>query len=126
MKVRCIGIEYQSGSFQLVQGVKGHEGDFRIGAQKFHNRGSGWGEFVTGSKLILTVEVDGQNCEIWVDRFFKRNLGRLVESRRRLIKQTMPDFVDIEKAVSERGTEYYVVSQSDLDAWLARYKERAS
>lgn len=67
MKAQCLKLEYQPGSYELIQGVKGHSGGKKVGGKFFRNRGFGWGEHIQSSKLILHVEIDGQPQEIWID-----------------------------------------------------------
>ena len=93
MKVQCQKIEYEEGS---------------------------WGEIVERSKLILYAASGNENLEFWIDRFFKDQIGRLTEKRRMLISQEMPQFVNVEPAIGQKGTKYYVVSKDDLNEWLIR------
>ena len=120
MKALCQKVEYRAGSFELIQGVNGHSEGKSKGGKFFVNRGHGWGEHIESSKLILHATIRGKQSEIWIDHFFKDNLGRLIERRRILIGRTMPEAVDVKRAEGQKGTKYYVVSEDDLNAWLAR------
>lgn len=125
---KCLGVEYFAGSFELVQGVKRYEQDGMGDGWYFRNRGYGWGEVIKSSKLILFAIV--KDCkgtqEIWIDRFFKDHLGRLTEKRRLMIKQTMPETIEVSKTESQRGTEYYIASEADLNTWLDRCNDPAN
>jgi hypothetical protein len=126
MKALCKSVEYRAGSYELTQGVKGGSAGKSIGGKFFRSRGYGWGEHIEKSKLILHVIVLKERFEIWVDYFFKDNLGRLTEKRRVLIEQTMPKTVEVEEAEGQKGTKYYEVSEADLEAWLTRCQDRAN
>lgn len=94
MIVDCIKVEYEHGNFNLFNGVKGGTRDHRDGNKQFTNRGSGWGQEVTSSKLNLVIDVEGKHYNSWVDKFFKDNLGKLTEKRRDIISSTMPQTID--------------------------------
>ena len=121
-KAQCRKIKYEAGSFELTQGVKGGSDGKWEGGRFFESRGHGWVQNIRSSKLILYVLVEKKPFEIWIDRFFKNNFGRLTKKRRDLIAKTMPESVEIEEQTSPRGTKYCTVSEADLQAWLARAK----
>lgn len=120
MKAKCLKVVYKAGSYELCQGVKDYQDGKSVGGKWFSNRGYGWGEHIESSKLILHTEVRGKKEQIWVDRFFKDKLGRLIERRRVLIQKTMPEFVSVRRAVGSGGTKYWTVTEKDLGLWLSR------
>jgi hypothetical protein len=121
---RCLGLEYQPGSFELCQGVKGSWSGKYEGGQWFESRGFGWGQRIEPSKLILSVQVEGVAAvqELWVDRFFKDRLGRLTEKRRNALKATMPITVMVTPHTGRKGRAYYKADEACLAAWLANAK----
>lgn len=122
MQARCMKIVYKRGSYELCQGVKGYQAGRMSGGKWFSNRGYGWGEYIESSKLILHAQVRGKKEQIWIDRFFKDELGRLIERRRVLIQKTMPEFVSVRRAVGSGGTKYWTVTEKDLGLWLSRIR----
>ncbi|WP_310602527.1 hypothetical protein, partial [Anaerosporobacter sp.] len=118
---RTITIKYEAGDFYVGQGYK-------AGARNCYNSngyyvspiGFGNATVCKASKLILRVEVDGLFRDVWVDRFFKDNLGRLTEKRRCAIMHTMPDSIVLEENLSRNGELYYTTSENDMNLWLNR------
>lgn len=93
---------------------------FRGLPYNFHDRGTGWGERVIPSRLVLEVEINGQREEIWIDRFFKTKVGKLTEKRRDVIRATMPLEVKVEEHVGRKGSKYFTLLESELATWLQR------
>lgn len=119
---RCIRVTYKPGTFELIQGVKGHQVGKVHEGKFFRNRGFGWGQYSEPSKLTLHHEVNGEKYETWIDYFFKNHLGALREEVREAIKATMPETIRVQEQVSRRGTLYYVVPTSELQKWLTRIR----
>lgn len=112
----CRDTHYTEGSFALVQGVSAYAPD-RGGLR---NRGHGWGEQVERSILAVTIEVEGEHKDVWVDRFFKEHLGRLTEKRRALIDFAKPESIVVEQRKGRDDRIYYTASTESLNGWLAR------
>lgn len=121
-QAKCLRLQYQAGDFELCQGIKGWQHGKMVGGKWFRNRGFGWGESITPSKLILHTRISNKNHEIWIDFFFKRHLGKLFEGTRRLIEHTMPKEVRVQPRTSARGTKYFTVHFGDLQMWLDRIR----
>jgi hypothetical protein len=121
MIAKCIDIRYTQGDYEIAPShSKKNPGLYSARFNRgWSDRGTGWMERVTPSKLILDVEIDGERREIWIDHFFKRNFGRLIKKRRDDIRAAMPTEVEVESKVSARGTAYYVVPDRVLETWLA-------
>ena len=131
MKAKTVRLEYRSGERFTVDGVKGHWGGKFKGDVYFRNAGYGVGEAFLPSLLLLHTQHRGEALVVRVDRFFKERLGRLIESRRELIKLAMPEEVSIQR-LSEKEVvtdpiegiavaEFtYEVVADDLEAWLVR------
>jgi len=118
MKATCKKVTYEKSSFKLVQKVKGGTVDGFQNGKHLKNRGHGWGELTTPSRLVLSVEINNEKHEIWIDRFFKDKLGKLTSRRRTAIAATMPDEVEVEEG--QEGKKYYAAKEKDLTAWLKR------
>lgn len=124
----CEELVYEKGSFDLVPSCSTHHGVFyphidSLGT-KWKNRGTGWAQGVTSSKLTLVASVEGEEEKqyIWIDRFFKNRLGRLTQKRRAVIIAAMPASVEVERRVGRKGTVYYIVLESELEKWLNRVR----
>lgn len=95
-----------------------YRGGFRL-----ENRGNGWGQKTKSSKLILRVAVktdEGTELqEIWIDRFFKEEMGKLTGKRRDAIEATMPEVIEVEEC-SAGDKVYYQTSETELRKWLNR------
>lgn len=127
MNVICTGIWYEKGEFELAPS---YSSDARSTfprtdelGMKWEDRGTGWAQGFSSSKLILFVEVDGEKKEIWIDRFFKNRIGRLTKKRRDAILKTMPESVEVQRVESKRGTVYFTVLDNEMESWLGRVEQ---
>lgn len=125
MLATCKDVRYQAGSYECVQSWSAKDPGYLSslkegGRTHVSDRGTGWADVVTPSKLILTVEIENGAHEIWIDRFFKKTVGRLTAKRRDLIRAAMPVTIEVERQVGRQGTEYYSVPEPELAAWLHR------
>lgn len=123
MLVRCLDLEYQEGSFALVQNVKKGTGEIYGESRHFQDRGHGWGQYTTKSEMLLTVESDELEeriVNIGLGDFFKAKWGKLSQQRQVAIINTMPDFIEVSKESYEFGEAYYQVDHQHLLDWLAR------
>ena len=112
-------IRYEAGEFALTQGHKGYERSYRSSSGRYvSQRGYGWATECKGSKLILEVQVGEDIHDVWIDRFFKDNLGRLTEKRRMAIRYTTPAQVPLEENYTRTGSVYYKVPDEFMNAWL--------
>jgi hypothetical protein len=125
MKAECISVRYEEGSFELYQKAPGRQGGqvkYRDGF-RLENRGNGWGQKTKSSKLILCVAVktdEGTELQkIWIDRFFKDEMGKLTGKRRDAIEVTMPEVIKVE-GCSAGDKLYYQASETELRKWLNR------
>lgn len=136
MKAKTVRLEYRPGERFTVDGVKSHWGGKLVGDTYFRNAGYGVGEAFLPSLLLLHTQYRGKALVVRVDRFFKERLGRLVKSRRELIKLAMPEEVSVQrlskKEVMTDPTEGIAVAEfthevvaSDLEEWLSRAQERS-
>ena len=114
MRALCVEVEYKPGSFELVQGVKqGRQNRTYADGRRFRVRGFGWGEVVTSSELILTVNSEDRTHHIDLASFFKENWGKLSKLRQEAIEKTMPAEVTLVK-----GSGVLNVSDDDLATWI--------
>ena len=120
MTVKCLGICYEEGNYQLYQRVKkGTKTTYKHGGtQRPRKNGGGWGEDIQPSHLILYFEADGKKGFSWIDYYFKKNIGRLTEKRRSILELKMPTTVEVEAYERQDGSTYYVVNENDLENWL--------
>lgn len=131
MKAKCVRLEYRPGERYTVEGVKGSWDGIVEGGAFFRNAGYGVGEAFRPSLLLLHTVYRGKKLVVRIDRFFKEKLGKLVESRRKLIEMSMPESVLVQRlskkevvtdpmfeAESEEFS--YEVIETDLAEWLSR------
>lgn len=131
MKTKTVRLEYRPGERYTVEGVKGSWGGIVEGCAFFRNAGYGVGEAFRPSLLLLHTVYRGKKLVVRIDRFFKEKLGKLVESRRKLIEMSMPESVSVQrlrkkKVVSDPmfgadSEEFsYEVIETDLTEWLLK------
>lgn len=114
-------IRYEAGEFTITQGHKyGERGHYTKRGHYVHPIGFGNAKEYKSSKLILDVTVEGWSYDVWVDRFFKDNWGKLTAGRRYAIEETIPDTVVLDEHTTYSGTTYYTVCELDMIAWLHR------
>ena len=123
MRAQCGEIEYRKGFFGRVNGIKKYEKGRWSDGKFYVATGFGWGVCKESSKLVLHTLINGDVHEIWIDVFFREHLGNLTKKTRERIEDTAPDTVAVEKKTSLRGREYYVISETDLEAWLSRIQQ---
>lgn len=121
VKGSVISLRYEAGYYALTNGHKGYErSHYSPGGGYVNQRGYGWASECKGSKYILEVAAGGEIYEVWVDRFFKDNLGRLTEKRRFAIEQTIPEFIGLEMHEGRNCGTYCTAAEADMQEWLSR------
>lgn len=86
MKAKTISVTYEPGEYNLTQGHKGYEKKCYKNNSYINPTGFGWATEYKQSRIIVGVDVKGLYAEVWVDRFFKDNWGRLTTKRVKAIK----------------------------------------
>lgn len=118
---KVVNIRYDAGEFAITQGHKrGECGHYTKNGCYVNPIGFGNATVCRGSKLILAVEVDGIRHDVWIDRFFKDNWGKLTAKRRYAIEQAAPGTVLLNEQKTYSGSVYYTVNEQDMIAWLDR------
>lgn len=123
MKVRCLDVEYQEGSFGLVQGVKRGSPDRYSKAGHFQSRGNGWGQNTTKSDMLLAIESDeiqGRINSVSLGDFFKGGWSRLTKDRQIAIINTIPEFINVKENSYASGKIYYSANLRELNLWFQR------
>jgi hypothetical protein len=121
------GMHYDSAETRHHSGIKSHQlrGGYLRGGRIVRG---GYGTYitVTPAHLVLEVSVKGKDCEVWTERDFRDALGvsRLTEKTRDLIESTKPETVKLEMQVGRLGTEYWVLAEETLQAWVGRIEAR--
>ena len=116
-----LNLRYEPGYFAVTNGHKGYEKSHYSALWGYvEQRGYGWATECKSSKLVLAAVVEGAYYEIWVDHYFKENLGRLTEKRRKVIEATCPKQITVEENESRSGALYYTACELDMRAWLQR------
>lgn len=122
MQAQCLALEYRDAIREVVQSFSRQDpgGVYRLFPMyaSIIDRGNGWAYVNAPSELVLTVEINGDEHELWVGRFFKERLGRLTAKRRERLRATMPTSLQVDERVSRKGNVYYVPTQSALASWL--------
>jgi hypothetical protein len=118
-------IRYEAGEFAVTQGHKcGERGHYTKSGHYVNPIGFGNATICKASKLILDVEVSGRSYDVWVDRFFKDNWGRVTAGRRYAIEESAPDTVLLNENTTCSGDVYYTVCETDMSRWLQRAKQK--
>ncbi len=115
-------IKYFPGDHLTVNGVKRKEKNYSFLGGIFKNRGTGYGEFTYGSSMVAQVQIENQGIELDIGRFFKENLGKLTEKRRKAIEQTMPEEISVKKVQGNIRFPYQA-KEEELQAWLDRVRQ---
>lgn len=118
IKVKCLGLQYESGDYYTSQGHKKGSKISKKGDYTCFPQDTGWGKNIKPSKLTLQIGVDGKIYDTWVDRYFKDNVGRLTEKRLDKIEANMPEAVEVIECEDSNAGKYYVVSEESMDVWL--------
>ncbi len=125
MIVKTVGLKYEAGEFMLTQGHKRGERDHYNNGRYVQNRGFGWASECRPARLTLICDDSGRREEIWIDRFFRENWGRLTPNRLSAIRATIPDEVEVNLQVSYKGANYYTVDETCMQNWLTNAKSIA-
>ena len=131
MKAKTVKLEYRPGERYTIEGVKGHWDGVVDGGSFFRNAGYGVGEAFRPSLLLLHTVYRGKNLVVRIDRFFKEKVGKLIETRRKLIEMKMPESVSVKRLkknevvkdpMSEKEVAEFTheVVASDLKEWFSR------
>ena len=128
---KTVGMDYEPVDASCESGVRSHEvsgGD--SGPEYVRGRrvvSGGYGSYLTvsPSHLILTIEVDGEEHEVWTERWFRSKLGvkRLTEKIRKAIEAEMPENIEV---VERKGKykKHFTLAETSVDAWVARIQAR--
>ncbi|KPI52988.1 hypothetical protein KW95_04350 [Clostridioides difficile] len=122
MKANCIGILYEKGDYYTSKRVSDGSKVKIKGDYIQIPQGNGWAKNLKASKLILKVEINGSLHDIWIDQYFKDNIGRLTKNRRANIIDSMPSVVEVDEFNRQDSSPYYVVKYEELEAWASRVR----
>jgi len=122
MNVKCLEIIYEEGWYSSSQNTKKRDIRYEKGCKHWDN-GNGWQRNFKSSSYYIMVKIQDIKYKIFIDRFFKDNFGRLIEKRRTIIENTMPQEINVQEKVSPRGTKYYIAVEDDLQNWLNKCNE---
>lgn len=125
---KVLGLDYipSETSFETAVKERRIHGNYIDGARIVAG-GNGTYITATQSHLILTIEVDGEEKGVWIERVLKNLLGtkRLTKKLRCKISETMPDHVEVAEREGRYGTEYYALCESTAENWVQRIKNIA-
>lgn len=116
MIAKTKGMKYESGESKFRQGKEQwNEGEFSLYG------GHGSYRTVVPAHFILTVVLDGEENEVWMERNFRKALRikQLTKKRRDAIAKVMPNEVSLVRCVGQLGTVYYRLTPECLEAWAA-------
>lgn len=97
MIAKIHSFNYDAGEYTKTQGHKGYERTHYRNGKYINPTGFGWASEYRPSRITIGICVDGAYAEVWIDRFFKDNWGRLTTKRLTTIRDTMPEEVNVEK-----------------------------
>lgn len=119
VEATTLSIRSEASDFKHKTGARG-------GNQRFYKNGYyhsyyfGHDYAVKPTKLIVVVEINGTTYDVWVDHFFRANIGKLTASRVDRIKTALPETLTVEEMTSYNGTTYYrTVEDQVMLTWLA-------
>ena len=118
MMVKTISITFEPGEYNITQGHKGYERKRYKDGRYINPTGFGWATECKPSRITVGVDVNGSYTEIWVDRYFKDNWGRLTNKRVKAIKATLPDEINVLKNETYSGDIYFTIDEESLESWL--------
>jgi len=123
-EVKTVGMEWQPGSTEVTQNTSkpwvfnDHQAAANRGGREV---AGGFGTYVMAfpGHFILTVEVDGEEYDIWTERDFKLATGviRMTKKIRDIIASQMPKDIKVEERMGQKGTKYYKVTEDDILKW---------
>ncbi|HEY9059189.1 MAG TPA: hypothetical protein VIO64_01615 [Pseudobacteroides sp.] len=119
MEAKIISFYYETGEYAVTQGHKGYEKKHNKSGKYINPKGFGWATEYKPSRITLGIVVNGVYAEVWVDRFFKDNWGRLTAGRVNAIKNTLPKEVNVIENIGLSGEIYYTIDDESLEKWLA-------
>lgn len=121
---KTIGMKYQPSYTGYESGVSARHFNKRCRSGGYRVVGGGNGTYITASPshLILKIEVNGTQCDVWTERDFKRLLDtkRMTPQLRQKIEAVMPESVEVVECEGRRGTKYYVLSDKSAQEWATR------
>lgn len=123
-QVNTNSIRYIPGEYAYTNGHKRNERDRynnSTGAY-IRQKGYGWASEWKPSKIIVSVETEDGYFDVWVDKYFRENWGRLTTGRVQAILETLPEKVVVNEQISRQGVVFYTVDESSLAEWLTRAK----
>lgn len=124
MEATVISTRYVPGDFAITNGHKGHERNHYRDGKYVCPTGYGWGREYKPSKITVTVRTDSGNAEVWVDQYFKNNLGRLTTKRVNAILETAPNVIEVVECAGASGFNYYSAAGRSLYDWLKKAEEK--
>ena len=123
-QVNINSIKYIPGEYAYTNGHKGNEYghyDKSIGAY-VTQKGYGWATEWKTSKIIVNIDTEDGCSEVWVDKYFRKNWGRLTAKRVQAIIVSLPETVIVNEQMAKSGVVYFTVDDSSLSDWLERAK----
>lgn len=121
IEATTLSIRSEASDFKHKTGARGgNRRRFYKNDGYYHTYYCGHDFAVKPTKLIVIVEIDGKPFEVWVDQFFRSNIGRLTSSRVDRICNTVPEVLTVEEMQSYSGKTYYRIFEDQImDQWLA-------
>jgi len=120
-------LRYNWGKTAFRQGIKKNE--YRGG--KYHRNelvlGGGNGTLVTmeqASHLVLTVQIDNKDHEVWIESVFRflLEVKYLTARIRRKIQEKIPTQVELVQKMGHGGVPYYSLSNNSARDWAREVK----
>lgn len=117
-------VRYIPGEYAYTNGHKGNECDHYNNSTGAYvsQKGYGWASEWKPSKIIVIIDAGDGYSEVWVDKYFRENWGRLTAKRVDAIMNTLPETVVVNEQTARSGAIYYTVDETSLSNWLKRAK----
>ena len=118
MEARISSFHYETGEYARTRGHNEYERNHYKSGRYINPTGFGWATEYKPSRITLGIVVNGVHSEVWVDRFFKDNWGRLTARRLNAIRHTLPEEVNVIENIGLFGDTYYTIDDESLKKWL--------
>ncbi|WP_144517727.1 hypothetical protein [Bacillus sp. FDAARGOS_235] len=118
---KTLSIEYTKGDFFLEQGAPSHEfGKItRTGKSKKENIGSGYNATYISAELLLYIKINEHTYPLSILKQIKAafNWKKITQKRVELLKETLPETINITNPVKDNSLNNFVISSNSLSEW---------
>ncbi|MFA5993634.1 MAG: hypothetical protein WC823_01595 [Parcubacteria group bacterium] len=116
---KIVGMDYQKSDSRITTGIKQGE---RIPGKRVFAGSNGTYVVGDGAHIVVVVEKDGKKISVEIERQVKESMciERISKKIFENLKNTQPDYIDLEEHTKLSGEKYYKITDSCCDAWTQR------